>query len=88
MEKLTSVRPNTIEESELSLSSPLLISEIEDEPITAYLIKSTVNEDGVVRAWEEDILLPTYEIGAEEKILFSLRKESIKEVPVLFILIL
>ncbi len=39
----------------------------QDEKITAYLIQSTVNEDGVVRVWEEDILLPTYQIGKEEK---------------------
>ena len=39
----------------------------QDEKITAYLIQSTVNEDGVVRVWEEDILLPTYQIGEEEK---------------------
>ncbi|GAB6011814.1 DUF5107 domain-containing protein [Viscerimonas tarda] len=37
------------------------------EKITAYLIQSTVNQKGVVRAWAEDILLPTYEIGEEEK---------------------
>lgn len=36
------------------------------EKITEYLIKSTVNSSEV-RAWEEDILLPTYEIGKEEK---------------------
>lgn len=39
----------------------------QDEKITAYLIQSTVDEDGVVRVWEEDILLPTYQIGEEEK---------------------
>lgn len=43
------------------------IEKYQDEKITAYLIQSTVNEDGVVRVWEEDILLPTYQIGAEEK---------------------
>lgn len=37
------------------------------EKITPYLIQSTVNESGVVRAWEEQIMLPTYEIGEEEK---------------------
>ena len=37
------------------------------EKITAYLIQPTVTESGVVRAWEETILLPTYEIGEEEK---------------------
>src|SRR5690349_9769543 len=66
MEKLTSVQPNTIEEGEL-LSNSQPITEIKDEEITAYLIQSTVYEDGVVRAWEEDIMLPTYEIGEEEK---------------------
>lgn len=50
------------------LSSNQSINEtIQDEKITAYLIQSTVNEDGVVRVWEEDILLPTYQIGEEEK---------------------
>ena len=37
------------------------------EKITEYLIKSTVNTPGEVRAWQEEIVLPTYEIGAEEK---------------------
>jgi hypothetical protein len=37
------------------------------EKITEYLIKSTVFEKGLVKAWEEDILLPTYEIEEEEK---------------------
>lgn len=32
-----------------------------------YLIRSTVDEAGVVKAWEETILLPTYETGKEEK---------------------
>ena len=36
------------------------------EKVTQYLIKSTVHTSEV-RAWEEDILLPTYEIGKEEK---------------------
>ena len=36
------------------------------EKITAYLIQSTVHTHEV-RAWQEDILLPTYEIGEEEK---------------------
>lgn len=36
------------------------------EKITQYLIQSTVHTSEV-RAWEEDILLPTYEIGREEK---------------------
>jgi tetratricopeptide (TPR) repeat protein len=37
------------------------------EKITEYLIRPTVTEKGVVRAWEEEILLPTYPIGEEEK---------------------
>lgn len=37
------------------------------EKITEYLIRSTVNEKGVVKAWEEEILLPTYSVGEEEK---------------------
>ncbi|MDR3217475.1 MAG: DUF5107 domain-containing protein, partial [Dysgonamonadaceae bacterium] len=37
------------------------------ENITAYLIHSTVTETGIVRAWEEEISLPTYLIGEEEK---------------------
>lgn len=37
------------------------------EKITEYLIQPTVSEAGVVRAWEETILLPTYEVGEEEK---------------------
>lgn len=50
------------------LHSESVINEnIQDEKITAYLIQSTVNEDGVVKVWEEDILLPTYQIGEEEK---------------------
>ena len=36
------------------------------EEITQYLIKSTVNTKEV-RAWREEIVLPTYEIGKEEK---------------------
>ena len=36
------------------------------EKITQYLIQSTVH-GSEVRAWEEDIMLPTYEIGKEEK---------------------
>ena len=36
------------------------------EKITQYLIQSTV-QGSEVRAWEEDIMLPTYEIGKEEK---------------------
>jgi tetratricopeptide (TPR) repeat protein len=37
------------------------------EKITAYLIRPTVVESGIVRVWEEEILLPTYCIGEEEK---------------------
>ncbi len=37
------------------------------ETITSSLIKSTVTEKGIVRAWEEKVMLPTYEIGEEEK---------------------
>ena len=34
------------------------------EKITQYLIQSTV-QGSEVRAWKEDIMLPTYEIGKE-----------------------
>ncbi|MCD7963603.1 MAG: DUF5107 domain-containing protein [Rikenellaceae bacterium] len=37
------------------------------EKITEYLIRSTVNQKGVAKAWEEEIMLPTYEAGEEEK---------------------
>ena len=37
------------------------------EKITDYLIQPTVNEKGIVRAWEETVMLPTYETGEEEK---------------------
>ncbi|MDR1335699.1 MAG: DUF5107 domain-containing protein [Tannerella sp.] len=37
------------------------------EKITDYLIQPSVNEKGIVRAWEETVLLPTYEAGEEEK---------------------
>ncbi|MDD3195255.1 MAG: DUF5107 domain-containing protein [Paludibacter sp.] len=37
------------------------------ERITEYLIRPTVTERGVVRAWEEVIMLPTYPVGKEEK---------------------
>lgn len=37
------------------------------EKITSYLIQPTVEREGEVRAWEESIMLPTYEIGEEEK---------------------
>lgn len=36
------------------------------EKITEYLIRSTVNTSEV-KAWEEVVMLPTYEIGKEEK---------------------
>ena len=36
------------------------------ENITEYLIKSTVNTSEA-KAWEEVVMLPTYEVGAEEK---------------------
>jgi tetratricopeptide (TPR) repeat protein len=36
------------------------------EKITSHLIESTVH-DSQVRAWEEEVLLPTYQIGQEEK---------------------
>lgn len=50
-----------------TIAEELVNENVQDEKITAYLIQSTVNEDGVVRVWEEDILLPTYQIGEEEK---------------------
>lgn len=37
------------------------------EKITEYLIRPTVDQAGIVKAWAEDILLPTYEVGEEEK---------------------
>lgn len=37
------------------------------ETITNYLIRSTVNESNLVKAWNEDIMLPTYLVGEEEK---------------------
>ncbi len=37
------------------------------EKITKYLIEPTVTKSGVVRVWEEEIRLPTYPIGEEEK---------------------
>ncbi len=37
------------------------------EKITEYLIQTTVTREGEVRAWEETIKLPTYEVGQEEK---------------------
>lgn len=50
------------------------------EKITQYLIQSTVH-GSEVRAWEEDIMLPTYEIGRKRRILFFLKKGFIREVP-------
>lgn len=49
------------------------------EKITQYLIQSTVH-GSEVRAWEEDIMLPTYEIGKEEKNPIFLEKGFIREV--------
>lgn len=37
------------------------------EEVTNYLIQSTVYNPGEVKAWMEQILLPTYEAGEEEK---------------------
>lgn len=37
------------------------------EKISKYLIKPTVTESGIVRAWEEIVMLPTYDVGEEEK---------------------
>lgn len=37
------------------------------EKITDYLIRPTFSEKGVVKAWKESVMLPTYEIGEEEK---------------------
>lgn len=37
------------------------------EEITKYLIKPSLLEKGMVKAWEETVLLPTYETGKEEK---------------------
>lgn len=49
------------------------------EKITQYLIQSTVH-GSEVRAWEEDIMLPTYEIGKEEKNPIFLEKRVYQEV--------
>lgn len=49
------------------------------EKITQYLIQSTVH-GSEVRAWEEDIMLPTYEIERKRRILFFLKKGFIREV--------
>lgn len=48
------------------------------EKITQYLIQSTVH-GSEVRAWEEDIMLPTYEIGKEEKNPIFLEKGFIRK---------
>jgi tetratricopeptide (TPR) repeat protein len=40
---------------------------VDMEPITAYLTRTTLTEPGTVRVWEEEILLPTYPVGEEEK---------------------
>ena len=45
------------------------------EKITQYLIQSTVHVSAV-RAWEEDIMLPTHEIGKEEKNPIFLEKRA------------
>lgn len=37
------------------------------DELTKYLIRPTVTEKGVVKAWEEDIMIPTYEVGESEK---------------------
>ena len=37
------------------------------ERITEYLIRPTVTTKGEVQAWEEEVMLPTYEVGEEEK---------------------
>lgn len=46
------------------------------EKITQYLIQSTV-QGSEVRAWKEDIMLPTYEIGKEEKNPIFLEKKGL-----------
>ena len=56
------------------------------EKITEYLVQSTINTSEV-KAWEEIVMLPTYGIGKEEKILFFWRNVSIRVVLVQFILI-
>ncbi|WP_312334962.1 DUF5107 domain-containing protein [Sphingobacterium sp.] len=35
--------------------------------LTRYLIKSTVDQPGIVKVWEEQVAIPTYEIGMMEK---------------------
>ena len=49
------------------------------ENITKYLIKSTVKKSEV-KAWEETVMLPTYEIGKEEKNPVFIEKRVIKAV--------
>ena len=49
------------------------------ENITKYLIKSTVKKSEV-KAWEETVMLPTYEIGKEEKNPVFIEREFIKAV--------
>lgn len=46
------------------------------EKITEYLTRCEVGE-GQVRAWEEDIMLPTYGIGKEEENPIFFRKKGI-----------
>ncbi len=35
--------------------------------LTCYLIKSTTDQPGIVKVWEEQVAIPTYEIGTMEK---------------------
>ncbi|WP_454881886.1 DUF5107 domain-containing protein [Sphingobacterium detergens] len=35
--------------------------------LTRYLIKSTVDQRGIVKVWEEPVAIPTYEVGTMEK---------------------
>jgi hypothetical protein len=55
------------------------------EKITQYLIQSTVH-GSEVRAWEEDIMLPTYEIGKEEKNPIFLEKYLLKTIQPFYLL--
>lgn len=48
------------------------------------LAQSTVDTP-IVRCWEEDVLLPTYETGEFEKIRFSLKNGFTKAVAVSYI---
>src|SRR5690554_1270976 len=43
--------------------------------MSTYLIRSTVNKYDEVKAWEEIIMLPTYEVGKEEKNPLFLEKQ-------------